>query len=71
MLTTRFHILYYFTLNIGVMYTKRVLFCTDPNVNFDFFTYHHHLGIFDGGATAILYGNSMENTVFQWAKSWH
>ena len=36
-----------------------------------FFTSHHHRGIFDGGATAILYGNSMENTVFQWAKSWH
>ena len=34
-----------------------------------FFTSHHHRGIFDGGATAILYGNSMENTAFQWAKS--
>ena len=26
--------------------------------------------MFDGGATAILYENSMENTVFQWAKCW-
>ena len=33
-----------------------------------FFTSHHHRGIFDGGATAILYGNSMENTLFQWEK---
>ena len=56
---------------IGIMYTKRVLFCTYPDVNFDFFTSHHHLGIFDDGATAILYGNSMENTVFQWAKNCH
>ena len=32
-----FHILYYFTLNIGIIYTKHVLFCTSPDVNFDFF----------------------------------
>ena len=32
-----FHILYYFTLNIGTIYTKHVLFCTSPDVNFDFF----------------------------------
>ena len=43
------------------MYTKRVLFSTDPDVNLDFCTSHHHLGIFDGGATAILYGNSVKN----------
>ena len=71
MLTTQFHIPNHFTLNIGIMYTERVRFCTGPEVNFDFFTSHHDWGIFDGGATAIFCGNSMENTAFQGGKSWH
>ena len=39
MLTTRVsHPLgYYCTLNIGIMDTERVRFCTGPEVNFDFF----------------------------------
>ena len=37
MLTTQFHIPNHFTLNIGIMDTERVRFCTGPEVNIDFF----------------------------------
>ena len=47
---------------------KRVLFCTNPEVNSEFFVYLTFWDTFDGSATANYTGISSKNTLFQWEK---
>ena len=48
---------------------KRVLFCTNPEVNSEFFVYLTFWDTFDGSATANYTGIPSKNTLFQWEKS--
>ena len=47
---------------------KRVLFCTNPEVNSEFFVYLTFWDTFDGSATANYTGIPSKNTLFQWEK---
>ena len=48
--------------------TKRVLFCTTPEVDFEFLGYLTFWDTFEGSATANYAGIPSKNTLFQWEK---
>ena len=63
-----FHIPDHLQQNLSFDNIKRVLFCTNPEVNSEFFVYLTFWDTIDGSATANYTRIPSKNTLFQWEK---